>query len=129
MILQNAYTKVSCKILLPCRFKCNLLLLIWGCFILFEWSINEKFFSLHSLAKCAFTYFALVWRWSFRKNGNMFFTSESYNNICNWFCNQFQWTVQVKVICFRMSRKMAWVMVSHGALDILPSLQRNFRHI
>ena len=35
-------------------------------FILFEWSNNEKFFSLHSLGKCEFTYFALVWRWSFR---------------------------------------------------------------
>ena len=66
MILYKACKKVFCKILLPCWFKCNLLLFMSVGFILFEWSNNEKFFSLHSLGKCAFTYFALVWRWSFR---------------------------------------------------------------
>ena len=57
---------MSWKILLARRFKCNLPWFIWVCFILFAWSINEKFLSLHSLAKCAFTFFALLWKWLFQ---------------------------------------------------------------
>ena len=89
MILDKACTKLSCKLFLPCRFQCNLQPFIWVGFILFAWSINAKFFSFHSLAKCAFTSFALVWNWYIRCSNIMFFTFESDGYICNWFYNQF----------------------------------------
>ena len=118
IILYKACTTVSCNILLPCRFKCKLLLLKWVGFILSGWPINEKIFSLHSLSKFAFTFLALVWRWSFRgyyiKYSNMLFTSESYINTCNWFCNQSRWTVWVKVISPTCSTKWPGFCVSYG---------------
>ena len=107
MILDKACTKVSCKTLLPCKFKCNLLRFIWVDFILFAWSINEKNFSFHYLAKCTFTSFALVRRWSFRgiildivTLCFLFLRVMAKSTI--EFCNQFWSTVFVKVISANM---------------------------
>ena len=86
MILDKACTKVSRKILLPCRFKCSVLRFIWVGFILFACMVYQRkilFFALSSQMCVYFFCFVLkvvILRYYIRYSNIMFFTLESYGN-------------------------------------------------